>query len=96
MLYAFSLRFGLIAGFAVPAGNSIVPMLVEEQDLQAGNSIMMGSVQLVSFIGPTVAGILIGNYSSSYLGIGLAFAIDAVSISLGVRICIQVKKIMAI
>ena len=79
MLYLFSLGFGLVAGFAVPAGNSIVPMLVEEQDLQAGNSIMMGSVQLVSFIGPTVAGILIGKYSSSYLGIGLAFAIDAVS-----------------
>lgn len=79
MLYLFSLGFGLVAGFAVPAGNSIVPMLVEEQDLQAGNSIMMGSVQLVSFIGPTVAGILIGKYSTSYLGIGLAFAIDAVS-----------------
>jgi MFS family permease len=79
MLYAFGLGFGLVAGFAVPAGNSIVPMLVEEQDLQAGNSIMMGVAQLVGFIGPTVAGILIGGYSSSSLGIGLAFAIDAVS-----------------
>ena len=79
MLYAFGLGFGLVAGFAIPAGNSIVPMLVEEQDLQAGNSIMMGVAQLVGFIGPTVAGILIGGYSSSSLGIGLAFAIDAVS-----------------
>lgn len=79
MLYAFSLGFGLVAGFAIPAGNSIVPRLVGEQDLQAGNSIMMGSVQLIGFIGPTIAGILIGNYSTSYLGIGLAFAIDAVS-----------------
>jgi MFS family permease len=79
MLYAFGLGFGLVAGFAVPAGNSIVPMLVEEQDLQAGNSIMMGIAQLVGFVGPTVAGILIGGYSSSSLGIGLAFAIDAVS-----------------
>jgi len=79
MLYAFGLGFGLVAGFAVPAGNSIVLMLVEEQDLQAGNSIMMGVAQLVGFIGPTVAGILIGGYSSSSLGIGLAFAVDAVS-----------------
>jgi MFS family permease len=79
MLYAFGLGFGLVAGFAVPAGNSIVPMLVEEQDLQAGNSIMMGVAQLVGFIGPTVAGILIGGYSSSSLGIGLAFAVDAAS-----------------
>jgi MFS family permease len=79
MVYVFALGFGLVAGFAVPAGNSIVPMLVREDDLQAGNSIIMGSSQLVQFVGPTVAGLLIGKYSSSGLGIGLAFAIDAVS-----------------
>jgi MFS family permease len=40
---------------------------------------MMGITQLVGFVGPTVAGILIGRYSSSFLGIGLAFALDTVS-----------------
>jgi MFS family permease len=79
MLYTFGLGFGLVAGFAIPAENSIVPMLVEERDLQAGNSIIMGISQLVGFIGPTIAGILIGGFSSSFLGIGLAFALDAVS-----------------
>jgi Major Facilitator Superfamily len=79
MLYVFSLGFGLVAGFAIPAENSIVPMLVEEQDLQAGNSIIMGVTQLVGFVGPTIAGILIGGYSQSYIGIGLAFAIDSLS-----------------
>lgn len=79
MLYAFSLGFGLVAGFAVPAGNSIVPLLVEEKDLQAGNSIIMGVGQLVGFVGPVVAGILIGKFSESLLGIGLAFGIDAVT-----------------
>ena len=79
MLYVFGLGFGLVAGFAIPAENSIVPMLVDEQDLQTGNSIIMGVTQLVGFVGPTVAGILIGRYSSSSLGIGLAFVIDAVS-----------------
>jgi len=79
MLYAFGLGFGLVAGFAVPAGNSIVPMLVKEKDLQAGNSIVMGVGQLVGFVGPVVAGILIGNFSDSLLGIGLAFGIDAVT-----------------
>ncbi|HTX91422.1 MAG TPA: MFS transporter [Anaerolineales bacterium] len=79
MLYAFGLAFGLVAGFSIPAGNSIVPMLVEAGDLQAGNSVMMGISQLVGFVGPTIAGILIGRYSQSPLGIGLAFAIDAVS-----------------
>lgn len=87
MLYAFGLGFGLVAGFAIPAENSIVPMLVEEQDLQAGNSIMMGIAQLAGFIGPTVAGVLIGSYSSSLFGIGLAFAIDAVSFAVS-AICL--------
>lgn len=82
MLYAFGLGFGLVAGFAVPAGNSIVPMLVEEDDLQAGNAIVMGAGQLVGFVGPVVAGILIGNFAESLFGVGLAFGIDAVTFAL--------------
>jgi MFS family permease len=77
MLYAFGLGFGLVSGFAVPAGNSIVPMLVVEQDLQAGNAIMMGMTQLIGFVGPTAAGILIGGFAGSFFGVGLALAFDA-------------------
>jgi MFS family permease len=79
MVYVFSLGFGLVAGFAIPATNSIVPMLVEERDLQAGNSIILGSSQLVGFIGPTVAGLLIAGFSKSLFGIGLAYGLDALS-----------------
>jgi MFS family permease len=87
MLYAFGIGFGLVAGFAVPAENSIVPMIVEEADLQAGNSIMMGIAQLVGFIGPTIAGILIGGYANSTVGIGLAYALDAASFAVS-AICL--------
>lgn len=90
-VYAFALGFGLVAGFAVPAGNSIVPMLVAEEDLQAGNSIIMGSSQLIQFVGPTIAGILIGNYSTSSLGIGLAFTVDALSFSVS-AVCLWVMR----
>jgi MFS family permease len=79
MLYVFSLGFGLVAGFAIPATNSIVPMLVADRDLQAGNSVILGSNQLVGFIGPTVAGLLIAGFSHSLLGVGLAYALDALS-----------------
>ena len=79
MLYVFGLAFGLVAGFAIPASNSIVPMLVAEEDLQAGNSVSMGTTQLVSFIGPTIAGIVIAGYAQSPIGVALAFTIDAVS-----------------
>jgi MFS family permease len=79
MVYAFGLGFGLVSGFAVPAGNSIVPMVVKEKDLQAGNSMVMGAGQLVGFVGPVVAGILIGKFSDSLFGIGMAYGIDTVT-----------------
>lgn len=91
MVYVFALGFGLVAGFAVPAGNSIVPMLVAEDYLQAGNSIIMGSSQLIQFVGPTIAGILIGNYSTSSLGIGLAFTFDALSFIVS-AVCLWVMR----
>ena len=76
MVYVFALGFGLVAGFAVPAENSIVPRLVRRDDLQAGNAVIMGATQLTSFVGPTLAGAVIASYSTSTLGIGLAFGID--------------------
>lgn len=82
MVYAFSLGFGLVAGFAIPASNSIVPMIVNENDLQAGNSVVMGIGQLMGFVGPVAAGILIGQYAESLWGVGLAFAIDAVTFAI--------------
>ena len=79
MLYVFSLGFGLVSGFAVPAGNSIVPTLIEERDLQAGNSIVMGGGQLVGFVGPVLAGLIIARFTESLFGVGIAFAVDAFS-----------------
>jgi MFS family permease len=79
MIYVFGLSFGIVAGFAIPAENSIVLTLMDEQDLQAGNSIMMGIIQLAGFVGPTIAGILIGRFSGSFTGVGIAFAFDAFS-----------------
>ncbi len=79
MIYAFGLLFGIVAGFAIPAESSIVPMLVDEQNLQAGNSIIMGITQLAGFVGPTIAGIIIGRFSNTFTGVGIAFAFDALT-----------------
>ncbi|MCB9992136.1 MAG: MFS transporter [Hyphomicrobiaceae bacterium] len=79
MVYLFSLGIGLVAGFAVPAGNAIVPMIVEEADLQAGNAAVMGGGQIMGFAGPVIAGLLIGAYTDSLTGVGFAFLIDALT-----------------
>lgn len=79
MLYIFSLFTGLLSGFVIPAANSIVPRLVPEEDLPVGNSITMGSSQLAGFLGPALAGILIGAYAESSLGIAIALGVDAIT-----------------
>jgi MFS family permease len=87
MIYAFSLGFGLVAGLSIPAENSIVPMLVGKDDLQAGNSLVMGVTQLAGFVGPSLAGIVIGVNGNSLAGIAHAYALDAVSFAVS-AICL--------
>jgi MFS family permease len=77
MIYAFGFSFGIISGCSVPAENSMVPTLLQKQDLQAGNSIIMGITQLAGFVGPSLAGIVIGAYADSLAGVGIAYGVDA-------------------
>lgn len=79
MLYAFGLGFGLVAGFAVPAENSVVPTLLGRDELQAGNALMMGIGQLAGFVGPSLAGAVIATVTSAAAGVGLAYVVDAVT-----------------
>lgn len=78
MLYVFSLVTGLLSGFVMPAASSITPSLVPADDLQAANSLSMGTQQLVGFLGPALAGIIIGK-DSSILGMTIAFAVDGLT-----------------
>ena len=92
MLYAFSLGFGLVAGFAIPAENSIVPLLVAKADLQAGNSLIMGATQLAGFIGPSLAGIVIGAWAGGLEGVGYAYGIDAASFALSALCLVLIRR----
>ncbi len=97
MIYTFSLLFGIVSGFAIPAETSIVPVLVDTEDLQAGNSIIMGITRLAGFVGPTIAGIIIGRFSNTFVGVGIAFAFDAFTfvVSAVTLQMIRVKKTAA-
>jgi MFS family permease len=87
MLYAFALSFGLVSGFFSPAANSMVPHIVDKEDLQAGNALMGGTAQLTVFLGPVLAGGLIALFAAGgsaeasvgLAGIALALALDAFS-----------------
>jgi MFS family permease len=83
MVYGFALCFGLISGFFFPASSAMVPKVVGKDELQAGNSLMSGTSQLSSFLGPVLAGGLIAVFSGSssigLTGIAIALGVDALS-----------------
>ena len=70
-LYLLSLVFGLVDAFFFPAYMSIVPKLVENDYLPAGNALLRGTARFMALIGPATAGVIISTQS-----LGMAFAID--------------------
>lgn len=84
MLYLLALAFGVIDAFFFPAQSAIVPRLVGKEQLQAANAVIQGTMQVSLFAGPVLAGTLIvllgnGQGGQDLDGIGLAFAIDALT-----------------
>jgi len=86
MLYVFALAFGLADAFYFPAQSAIVPQLLPEAQLQAGNVFVQGTAQLSLFLGPVLAGGLIALVGQSArvgtpgtLGSGIAFGLDTLS-----------------
>jgi Na+/melibiose symporter-like transporter len=90
MLYVFALTFGLVDAFFYPASSSILPQIVELDDLPAANSLNQATAQVSIVIGPVLAGAMIallaggtGAAGSQAVpdqqGIGIAFVVDAIS-----------------
>ena len=82
MLYISALLFGFVDAFFFPAQTSIVPKLLDKNQLQAGNALIHGTAQLSLFVGPLAAGAaisLLDRGAHSTTGIALAFALDSLS-----------------
>lgn len=77
MIYVYSLVTGIVSGAFQPASMSITPHLVPSEDLQAGNSLMQGSMQLIGFVGPAAAGAMIALFPDEKVGVASAMAFDA-------------------
>jgi MFS family permease len=88
MVYILSLLGGLVSSFFTPASSSIVPHILEPENVMGGNSVMQGSAQLSIFLGPVLAGALIAAFAGTaggagaagnMQGTGVAFAFDALT-----------------
>ena len=74
LLYVMAFCFGLVDAFFHPAYRAMIPLIVDDDHLQASNSLMQAASQLVQIVGPGVAGVLVLN-----AGVVLSFAFDAVT-----------------
>ncbi|MCW5316916.1 MFS transporter [Nostoc sp. KVJ3] len=86
LLYLFAISFGIIEGFSIPAARSIIPTLVNQEQLTASNTLSQGATQLIVLIGPALGGLLIAT-----VGIEKAFAIDAASFVFSVATLLLMK-----
>ncbi len=87
-LYVLAALFGLADAFFHPAFMSIVPTLVHEERLEAGNALLRGTAQLSVLIGPASAGFLI-----AMVGVTAAFGIDAATFVLAAMALLLMKGI---
>ncbi|MFH2133291.1 MAG: MFS transporter [bacterium] len=109
MLYALALCFGFADAFFYPAQSAIIPRIVDDEFLLAGNSIIQGTAQLSIAAGPALAGALIALFSVSpgsaagdqvaldVTGIAAAFGFNALAFFLSIIMfsLIRIKEVPA-
>jgi MFS family permease len=71
-LLAVAIPLGAFEGLFLPASFVMLPDILDDTKLQAGNSLNFSSTQLATLVGSGVAGVIVGAVSS-----GVALAIDA-------------------
>ena len=109
MVYVLAIAFGVVSGFFMPAAESSVPRLLEDDQLESGNSLIGGANQLAGFVGPALAGLLVAAFGSaaasaggvgaqtaSLLGIGVAFAVDALSFLVSAATLLFMRRLPAL
>ena len=86
MLYLLTFAFGTADAFYFPAQSAMIPVLLSSDQLEVGNTLTQSMTMMSIFVGPLVAGTIIGAFadfgtgSALHLrGIGIMFALDALS-----------------
>ncbi len=77
-VYGIAVVFGIVDAFFMPARNSILPKVIADQELEAGNAVLNVSAQASVILGPVLGGLIVALF-----GIGWAFAGDAACFAIG-------------
>ena len=86
-VYGISFVFGVVDAFFMPARSSILPRLVADNQLEAGNAVLNVSGQVSIVVGPALAGLVVAT-----AGTGWAFAADAACFAVGVLFVLWLPK----
>lgn len=84
LIYLYAFLLGCLGAIGLPAAQSMLPSIVEPENLGHANGIVIGTLYLAQVAGPVLAGWLmwLGGQSeieNSLRGISLAFSVDAVA-----------------
>ena len=82
--FAVSALFGVFDAFFWPAASSILPRIVTDAELEAGNAVTNMTRQTSLIVGPAVAGVVVGAF-----GTGWAFAGDAAFLVSGAAVILS-------
>src|SRR2546423_223695 len=74
-LCVIAVPLGVFAGAFLPASMSILPDTLGNEDLQAGNGLMMSSMQGANLVGSALAGVVVATFIA-----GAGLAIDAATL----------------
>ena len=73
-IYVLAFIFGVADAFGAPAAQTLLPSILEADQLPAANSINQSTQQLTNIVGPAPAGLIVKSF-----GVALALLIDAFS-----------------
>src|SRR5260370_28331242 len=89
-VYFFAATFGVVSAFFYPSQGAILPRIVADEMLEAGNAVSNITRQLSVIIGPALAGVMV-----AALGSGWAFATDAACFGIGMGIILWLPAVPA-
>ncbi len=89
-VYFFAATFGVVSAFFYPSQGAILPRIVTDELLEAGNAVMNVTRQLSVIVGPALAGVMV-----AALGPGWAFATDAACFGIGMLIVLWLPAVAA-
>jgi transmembrane secretion effector len=89
-VYGIAFVFGVVDAFFMPARQSILPRVVADRELEAGNAVLNVTAQASVILGPVVGALIV-----QALGIGWAFAADAASFAVGLVFVLLLPTVSA-